>query len=212
MLVEIFASDDVPVRRFPAVDSADNLLKLAEGKSSKRRKGDAPPRQKRGNEAFTPTESTAAYEPSENSEEDEKLDLEAGGGHNGEHRRRRSEDDNEEELEDIDNRNSKSVRWSDHTDGGALSEVRVALSYNRKELSYQPKSRIKFGIWSPMQKKIFIGVGIVIVIILIVLFSVVFAVVKPSNKSPTPPPKATPTAPFSRGPLPPFTSPIAPPA
>lgn len=123
--------------------------------------------------------------------------------------------------EDVEMRNmspsrksSKSVRWTDDSDGGTLAEVHQALSYNRKELSYLPKQKIKFGMWSPLQKKVMIGCGIFLGIILIVLLTVVLVVVKPSgNNSPTLPP-AAPAAPFAHplflGPvnLPPaFTSP-----
>lgn len=174
-------------------------------------KGDAPPRKKRGKYPSSPSDSTTAYEPSVNAEEEEELDLESGIDRKSEYGRGGNEEEaDEEELDEMNRRNTKSVRWSDHTDGGELSQSAAALSYNRKQLSYQPRSKIKFGIWSPMQKKILIGVGIAIFIILAVLFGVVFGVVKPSSsssKTPSPPTAPPPTAPFSKAP-----APLAPPA
>lgn len=206
-------SDDAPIRPFPAVDSAENLLQLAEDKSSKKRKGDAPPRKKRGKDPSSGSASATAYEPPVNADEGEELDLESGIDRKGEYGRGTNGDDaDEEELEEMNRRDTKSVRWSDHTDGGELSQFAVALSYNRKQLSYQPRSKIKFGIWSPLQKKILIGVGIAIFIILAVLFGVVFGVVKPSSKTQSPPTAPPPTAPFSRTPTAPIASPTAPPA
>jgi hypothetical protein len=108
----------------------------------------------------------------------------------------------------------KSVRWTDDFEGGELTQTHLALSYNRKELSFAPKTRVKVGIWSPMQKKVMIGLGIVLLVILIVMFIVVFVVVKPGSNEDTP--EAVPTAglvPFFRGnPTPPLASPLAPPS
>lgn len=91
----------------------------------------------------------------------------------------------------------KSVHWPDLTHRGSLAETRPALNYNRKELSYAPKVKVRFGIWSPLQKKIMIGCGIGFAVLLIILLIVIFAVVK--NDSETPPaPPGTPLAPNPR--------------
>jgi len=198
-VVSLF-SDDVSVRAFPSVDSTENLLQLRAKKSGENETGSRPPRKKRAKDSAHPSDPSPTDEPTEEDENEEELDLKSNLGRQSDARWRRTDvEGDEEEMEELNRRNTKSVRWSDHSDGGSLSEVRPALSYNRRELSYQPKSRIKFGIWSPMQKKILIGVGIVILVILIVLFVVVFTVVKPSTTKSPPPLPVAPTAPFTKG-------------
>lgn len=96
----------------------------------------------------------------------------------------------------------KSVRWTDDLDGGELAQVTRAASYNRKELSYQPRTRLRIGNFSPLQKRILIGIGILLVILLIVVFVVVFVVIKPSSSSS---PAAPTTPPISLGPFTPVT-------
>lgn len=95
----------------------------------------------------------------------------------------------------------KSVRWTDDFDGGELAQVTRAATYNRKELSYKPRSRLRIGNFSPLQKRILIGIGILLVIVLIVVFVIVFVVVKPSNDAPAAPT----TPPLSLGPFAPVT-------
>lgn len=133
--------------------------------------------------------------------EEENLEAEAPRAKKRHKKHSRQPSETAVELSEINSNSSKSrksVRWTDEHDGTELVVEHPALTYNRKELSYAPKSRIRFGIWSPLQKKIMIGCAIVLLIILIVLFIVVFVVVKPSSSSPsapTAPPVAPPHAP-----------------
>ena len=94
----------------------------------------------------------------------------------------------------------KSVRWTDDFDGGQLAQEHVALSYNRRELSFAPKSKIRFGIFSPLQKKLMIGIGSGCGVLIIVLFVVLFTVIKPGSDSA--PSQPTGLIPVSRGPPP----------
>lgn len=78
----------------------------------------------------------------------------------------------------------KSVRWTDDFEGGELAQVTSAPSYNRKELSYQPRTRIRFGNFSPLQKRIMIGIAVTFIILLIVVLIIIFVVLKPQASTP----------------------------
>lgn len=98
-------------------------------------------------------------------------------------------DEGEEEMSNSARRrreSRKSVRWTDDLEGGELSQATLAASYNRKELSYQPRTRLRIGNFSPLQKRILIGIGIVFIIALIAVLIVVFVVIKPSSSSSAP--------------------------
>jgi hypothetical protein len=216
----IISLDEVPNKQFPAVDSANQLLELQKQAEAAAEEAGRPPRSRRKKHDEFDDAPTATPAPDDDDSGDrESDDIEANIWRK--HAGVAAESNGEEDVGSIEMSNMgptgrKSVRWTDHFDG-QLTQEHQALSYNRKELSYAPKSKIKFGIWSPMQKKAMAGVGVGCLVLLVILFIVVFVVVRPSTGSKAPQaPSPVPLVPFTRTPPPeivpsagPITEPVA---
>jgi hypothetical protein len=187
---DVDASDDSESRLLHAVDSADQFMEHMEQEEATLPDDTRPPRARRKkNSKTTDISPGLPSNETEGAENDINDDIEA----NTRSRRRKKKavdavEGSEIELSSITASQRKSVRWTDDLDGGQLHQEHLALSYNRKDLSYAPKSKIRVGIFSPLQKKLMIGVGSGCLILLIVLFIVLFVVVKPGASSPSAPP------------------------
>lgn len=193
------------MRVFPAVDSATALDKMGDDqkregavprrkKKSRRKDEDgavaSPRRLKRYNDEGEAPTVSAQSDSTELKQVLPKSDRDNDDSEEAEQEEDDQDyDEEDEELSRHRHERNKSVTWSDDVEGGALSQETNAAAYNRRELSYAPRRRIRFGSFSTFQKRVLIGLGLVFLILIIVVFIVVFVVIKPgaARNSPTAP-------------------------